>query len=97
MKRVVDPKTVTWVLNERDRACLYGIYSGDPCSGPLSVHHIDKRSQLGDDVPENLITLCLKHHEAAERRLVKPEQFLEALLFFYPEYEERDHAKETKF
>jgi len=82
--RIVDPDMLVWVVQERDRACLYGLHSGDPCGGfALSAHHINKRSQQGDDVPENLITLCNKHHEAAERRKIKPEQFQAALAFFY--------------
>jgi 5-methylcytosine-specific restriction endonuclease McrA len=28
----------------------------------LEVHHITPRSKLGDDAPENLITLCWKCH-----------------------------------
>jgi 5-methylcytosine-specific restriction endonuclease McrA len=28
----------------------------------LHVHHLTKRSDLGDDVPENLITLCARCH-----------------------------------
>ena len=31
-------------------------------SKDLQVHHLKKRSQLGDDVQENMITLCASCH-----------------------------------
>lgn len=34
------------------------------CSSKLEVHHIIYRSKGGSDAPENLITLCSKHHKA---------------------------------
>ena len=34
------------------------------CSEQLHVHHIVFRSQGGSDAPNNLITLCKKHHDA---------------------------------
>ncbi|HEX5554708.1 MAG TPA: HNH endonuclease, partial [Chitinophagaceae bacterium] len=34
------------------------------CSKKLQVHHIIFRSEGGSDAPDNLITLCDKHHEA---------------------------------
>lgn len=34
------------------------------CSERLEVHHIIFRSQGGSDAPDNLITLCSKHHKA---------------------------------
>ncbi|MGH9732373.1 MAG: HNH endonuclease [Candidatus Acidiferrales bacterium] len=37
------------------------------CSANLHVHHIRSRSKLGDDVPENLITLCADCHQATHR------------------------------
>ena len=39
----------------------------------LTPHHIQKRSQLGDDTPGNVITLCLEDHEAVERNELKIE------------------------
>jgi hypothetical protein len=37
----------------------------------LTPHHLKKRSQLGDDTPGNVITLCLEDHEAVERNDLK--------------------------
>ncbi|PYU19078.1 MAG: hypothetical protein DMG30_25485 [Acidobacteria bacterium] len=34
----------------------------------LEVHHIHRRSLLGDDVAENLITLCARCHQEAHRQ-----------------------------
>lgn len=34
------------------------------CSSRLEVHHIVFRSKGGSDAPDNLITLCSKHHKA---------------------------------
>jgi 5-methylcytosine-specific restriction endonuclease McrA len=34
----------------------------------LEVHHLIKRSQLGDDVMDNLITLCAHCHQACHHR-----------------------------
>ncbi len=34
------------------------------CTDKLEVHHIVFRSEGGSDAPENLITLCSKHHKA---------------------------------
>ena len=31
----------------------------------LDVHHIQFKGQQGSDIPENLITLCRKHHTKA--------------------------------
>ena len=90
--RLIDEGTVHWVLHTRDRACIWGLYSVDPCgSYALQVHHINKRSQLGDDVPKNLITLCGAHHDRAERREIEPRCFREALSYFYGyDYGEED-------
>ncbi len=32
------------------------------CTGPLDVHHRDRLEDGGENVPENLITLCRGHH-----------------------------------
>jgi 5-methylcytosine-specific restriction endonuclease McrA len=37
-------------------------------SNNLHVHHVKSRSSLGDDAMRNLITLCVKCHEALHRR-----------------------------
>ena len=34
----------------------------------LQVHHIQRRSHLGDDSAENLVTLCVSCHQEAHRR-----------------------------
>lgn len=39
----------------------------------LTPHHLVKRSQLGNDTPGNVITLCLEDHEAVERNELRIE------------------------
>lgn len=39
----------------------------------LTPHHLKKRSQLGGDEPENVITLCTVCHDAVERNELKIE------------------------
>jgi len=58
------------VVFQRDRyRCQYPKFRGKVqtvfvCGSPagLQHHHIEHRSQGGDDVAENLITLCMEHH-----------------------------------
>lgn len=33
------------------------------CFGEVCAHHIKTKGSGGDDVPYNLIPLCMKHHE----------------------------------
>jgi 5-methylcytosine-specific restriction endonuclease McrA len=80
MARVVSRNTIEYVLHERDRACLYGFMTSDPCkTSALHVHHIQKRSQIGGDTEENLITLCAHHHDMAERHIIHPEELIQIL------------------
>jgi 5-methylcytosine-specific restriction endonuclease McrA len=39
------------------------------CSSNLQIHHINPRSSLGDDVEQNLITLCMACHEKIHLKL----------------------------
>jgi hypothetical protein len=78
-KRIIDPEVLRWVVHERDRVCLYGLFYSDPCQFGLDPHHIEKRSELGDDIPENLITLCRKHHDQAEENTI-PKEHLQGIL-----------------
>ena len=48
-----------FVLSRDNHKCQYG---KGKCSQKLHVHHIVVRSQGGTDKPENLITLCERHH-----------------------------------
>jgi hypothetical protein len=73
-KRVVSKALLEWVVSERDRACLYGFVTGEGCFGGLDPHHIIPRSQGGNDVKENIITLCRGHHDQAEDHIIKPEE-----------------------
>lgn len=65
---------------------------GDPCQFGLDPHHIIPRSQGGDDVADNVITLCRKHHDMAEEHKIKSVD-LEAILIEI--YGESDAEKES--
>jgi 5-methylcytosine-specific restriction endonuclease McrA len=57
-KRNVIPAATYAAVLARDRCCrLCGIERN------LHVHHINYRSQGGNDDPHNLIVLCLEHHD----------------------------------
>lgn len=70
MTRIVDPKAVE-AVRRRDGCCLWGLVAQDGCKGMLEVHHIQKRSQLGDDIPENLVVLCRRHHNQVEANRIR--------------------------
>lgn len=50
-----------YVLSRDSYKCQY---KNKGCSDKLHVHHIKFRSKGGSDTPNNLITLCEKHHKA---------------------------------
>lgn len=75
-KRIVDKSFYRTVI-ERDGACLWGLIAQDGCEGGLDAHHIVFRGRGGDDIPENGITLCRKHHTMAHQHKITPEQLQE--------------------
>lgn len=54
-KRVIDLEVVRQARKNFCQLC-------GNTSGPLHVHHIKSRGAGGDDVPENLVTLCFSCH-----------------------------------
>ena len=78
VKRIKDAGALE-KARQRDGYCLWGLYAKDGCIGQLGVHHIETRGSGGDDVPENLIVLCQKHHNQAHARTITVDQ-LRALL-----------------
>jgi len=44
------------------------------CSKNLDVHHVRRRSALGDDAETNLITLCRKCHQILHRSTSRQER-----------------------
>jgi hypothetical protein len=66
-RRIHSKETLDIVLHRRDGTCmvsLSGVYGS--CSAGLDPHHIVPRGAGGDDVPENLITLCRHHHNLVQ-------------------------------
>jgi 5-methylcytosine-specific restriction endonuclease McrA len=81
--RIVNPKEIEYVRYKRDGVCLWGLIKRDGCSGGLDVHHIDTRGSGGDDVRENLITLCRKHHNQAGAHRITPDELRTVLTKWY--------------
>jgi len=82
--RIVDT-TATAQARARDGVCLYGLLHKDGCIDLLDGHHIEARGEGGDDVLENIISLCRKHHNMAEDRRITKEE-LYAILALYHGY-----------
>jgi len=82
IKRIVN-KSVYQKVRDRDCTCLWGLEAKDGCVGMLAPHHIKTRGSGGDDVPENMIVLCKKHHDQAHAHIISPEQLLALLDRFY--------------
>jgi 5-methylcytosine-specific restriction endonuclease McrA len=94
---IVDPSAKRRVRTKRDGVCLYGLIHKDGCSGGLDAHHIIPEGVGGPDVDENLISLCRKHHNLAEARIITPEVLQQILshLFGY-QYDANGHPKTYK-
>ena len=57
-----------YVLSRDNHKCQCGLTG---CNEKLHVHHIKFRSQGGSDNPNNLITLCEKHHRQLHAGKIK--------------------------
>ena len=93
MSRKTDSKLLKWVVEQRDRVCMWGLFGEEPspCRFGMDPHHIIKRSAGGKDVTDNIITLCRKHHDEAEGNLISAEQLRSVLSFVYGyEYGDKD-------
>ena len=65
-KRIRDPKAIEQARKEYCQYCGLG--------GQVHVHHIKSRGAGGDDIPENLISLCPSCHDKAHRAKIKKEE-----------------------
>lgn len=68
----ITPETRLYVL-DRDGQCMahpMGFALDLPCAGRIHVHHVVLRSQGGGHEPDNLLSICERHHVCAhdERR-----------------------------
>ena len=87
-RRIFNRDTVEYLRNLRDGCCMISL--GRPgkfgaCQGVLDVHHIVNRGTGGDDVKENMITLCRKHHSMAQEHRIERDE-LRAILTQYFRY-----------
>ena len=81
--RIKDPKMAA-LVRQRDGQCLYGLKFGlGDCGGILHAHHIKCRGAGGDDVKENMISLCAKHHDQAHWGKISKVVLYALLTLFY--------------
>lgn len=62
------PPDVAATVLARDRGCVahrLGFAWDVPCAGRTHIHHAILRSQGGRDHPDDLLTLCERHHDHA--------------------------------
>jgi len=79
-KRVEDLQAILQARKRDNYKCLYGQEKSDPCiKTTIHVHHIKNRGSGGDDLPENLIILCPRHHNLAHTGEIKADE-LRAIL-----------------
>jgi hypothetical protein len=79
-------KEVAEAARRRDGACLYGILYRDGCVPGYAPHHITSfGSDPTQDVLENLICLCQKHHDMAGAREI-PDITLRGILYHFYGY-----------
>jgi len=79
-------KSVAQMARDRDGTCLYGLLWRTGCIGIISPHHIVSfGSDPRQDVLENLVCLCKKHHDEAEARVI-PAIVLQGLLYHFYGY-----------
>ena len=62
---------------------MYGLLHKDGCKGGLDGHHIKGVGEGGDDVVENIISLCRWHHTKAELALITKEELFAILTLYH--------------
>lgn len=70
MGRLDDPELKRRIFERDGRRCRW---CGQTNAYIYDIHHIRYRRSEQDDVPENLITLCRKHHDFVHQRIPKEE------------------------
>jgi len=74
------PEHLTWddlralVLARDGSRCTVGWLLGGACADTLDVDHLVPRAEGGEDAPDNLITVCHRHHpmrEAIRREVLR--------------------------
>lgn len=80
--RIVSPFTIDGV-RKRDGICLIGLFLKDGCVPGYDAHHITTKGSGGDDIYENMICLCRKHHNDAHAGRITKGALRAALARFY--------------
>ena len=77
-------RKVADAVRKRDGTCLYGIMKKDGCVPGFDPHHMTSfGSDPRGDVLENMICLCRKHHDQAERNEIHKVELQGILYHFY--------------
>jgi hypothetical protein len=77
-------KSVAESARRRDSTCLYGLLYRDGCVPGYAPHHIVSfGSDPRQDVLENLICLCQKHHDMAGAHVIPAIKLRGILYHFY--------------
>ena len=64
-------RKIAQAVKKRDGTCLYGIMIQDGCVPGIDPHHIESFGlDPRGDVLENMISLCRRHHDLAERNVI---------------------------
>lgn len=81
--RIASRDAIREALERDGGVCLYGWKHpgrhGACVSGVIHPHHMQTRGAGGDDVVENIISLCPRHHDEAQSRRIPVEE-LRAIL-----------------
>jgi hypothetical protein len=87
-------KGISMAARQRDGTCLYGLLYQDGCVTGYAPHHITSfGADPRQDVLENLICLCQKHHNDAEAHRI-PAIKLRGILYHFYGYGLEDSTRE---
>ena len=64
-QRVENRKLIKQVISQCCAAA--GHVMAKPCTGQVCAHHVTSKGASGGDVPENLMPLCVRHHDHIHR------------------------------
>src|SRR5881392_1885849 len=69
-RKVASPKQWQAIIAEKGAPCRICFVLGANGHVPaaLQLHHVVAREDHGDDVADNIVALCGKHHDAVTRR-----------------------------
>lgn len=66
LRKVASAKQWQKIVVEKDGRCR--CWPVDNCEGPTTFHHVVDRVHGGDDVPNNIVPVCDRHHRFVTAR-----------------------------